>query len=198
MAGYATEKYDEIVTCDDDAVGVLCTPSSALKEEMWSHAVATVERLLFVRNEILRGGAGLAAPQIGVNHPIFIYTPDRTTENLRVVINPSFEPIGEGEVKGVEACFSAPLRCVKLNRWKKIKVRYQTLEKSWVEEILEDFAAKVFQHEMEHIQGRLIVDHPSAEVTIFKDAKEFEEHMKCIHLEDSKTYTKQPPSHNVS
>ncbi|MGN6671500.1 MAG: peptide deformylase [Candidatus Nucleicultricaceae bacterium] len=189
MAAYATEKYNEIITSDEDEEGVLRTPSSTLKDDVWSLAGATVERLQFVRHEILKGGAGLAAPQIGVNHPIFIYTPDRTTENLRVVINPSFEPMGEEDVEGTEACFSVPLRCVKLNRWKKIKVRYQTLEKTWVEDILEGFAAKVFQHEMDHILGRLIVDHSSAEVTTFKDAKEFEEHMKRIHLEDSKTYT---------
>lgn len=188
MTTYASQKYKEIVTCDEDETRILRTPSPALKEEDWSLVKSTVERLLFVRTEILKGGAGLAASQIGINQPIFIYTPDRTTENLRVVINPSFEPIGEDYVEGVEACISEPLRCTKLKRWKKIKVRYQTLEQKWIEEILEDFAAKVFQHEMDHIQGKLTFDHPTAEVTTFTDENEFVEHMRLVHLEDSKTY----------
>jgi len=189
MTSYAVQKYKEIVTCDEDGMRMLRTPSPPLKEQEWTLVQVTVERLLFVRNEVLKGGAGLAAPQIGLNHPIFLYTPDRTTENLRVVINPSFEPIGADYVIGSEACFSAPLRCTKLKRWRRINVRYQTLEQKWVEDILEGFAAKVFQHEVDHIQGKLIIDHTSAEVTIFKDPKKFAEHMKHVHLEDSKTYS---------
>jgi hypothetical protein len=109
MASYASQKYKEIVTCDEDKANILQTPSLPLKEDDWALARSTAEKLLFVRNEILKGGAGLAAPQIGLNHPVFLYTPDRTTENLRVVINPSFESVGEECVEGSEACFSASI-----------------------------------------------------------------------------------------
>lgn len=190
MASYASQKYPEIVTCDADEARILRTPSPVLKAEEWALAQSTAEKLLFVRNDILKGGAGLAAPQIGLNYPIFLYTPDRTTQNLRIVINPSFEPMGEEYIEGAEACFSAPLRCTKLKRWKTIKVRYQTLDQKWGEDILEGFAAKVFQHEMDHLQGRLTMDHPTADVITFTDATEFEEHMKKVHLEDSKMYPK--------
>jgi len=188
MASYASQKYEEIVTCDGDLTHILRKPVPFLTEKEWGLATTTVQKLMYVRNEILKGGAGLAAPQIGISLPIFIYTPDRTTENLRTVINPSFEPLGERMVEGYEACFSAPLRCAKLNRWEKINVHYQDLEGHGVEDVLEGFAAKVFQHEMDHLNGKLNIDHESAEVQTFTDAKIFEAYMKKIHQEDSKTY----------
>lgn len=190
MASYASQKYEAIVTHDNDKENVLRTLTPFLSEKEWDLAHSTVQKLLHVRNTILKGGAGLAAPQIGISHPIFIYTPDRTTENLRAVINPLYEPVGNQTIDAHEACFSIPLRCTHLKRWKKIKVRYQNLEGQTIETVLEGFAANVFQHEMDHIRGILTIDHEAANVKTFMDSKEFEEYMKQIHLQDSKTYPK--------
>ena len=188
MTGFASEKYEGIVTCGDDPTNSLRTSSPFLEQKEWDLAIATVQKLLYVRENILKGGAGLAAPQIGLNHPIFIYTPDRTTENLKIVINPSFEPIGNTTVEGSEACFSVPLKCAKLNRWEKIKVNYQNLEGRFIEDIIEGFEAKVFQHEMDHLKGKLTIDHETADVLTFTDSKTFQEHMKQVHLEDAMRY----------
>lgn len=190
MASYASQKYEGIVTCDEDPTRVLRRPLEPIKEEEWSLAKATVQKLLYVRENILKGGAGLAAPQIGIAHPIFIYTPDRTTKNLRIVINPSFTPMGTSTVEGHEACFSVPMRCTKLTRWEKINVKYQTLEGLMIEEMIEGFAAKVFQHEIDHIKGKLTIDYETAEVLTFTDAQAFEDYMQQVHLEDGKRYTK--------
>lgn len=187
MASYAAHKYEEIVTCDDKN-HILRKPTSFLSDEEWDLVFPTLERLLYVRNEILQGGAGLAAPQVGIHLPIFIYTPDRATENLRFVINPSFEPVGDIAIEGYEACFSQPLRCIQLKRWEKIKVRYQRPDKTWSEEILEGFAAKVFQHETDHLQGKLTIDHETANVLTFTDPQAFKDYMDQVHLEDSKRY----------
>ncbi len=188
MSGFVPQSFKEIVTCDDDPAQVLRQPTSFLSGKEWHHVEPIVERLFYVRNEILKGGAGLAAPQIGLSLPIFIYTPDRTTENLRTVINPSFEPLNSEQIIGSEACFSAPFRCVQLPRWDKIKVRYQTLEKDWVEKEIQGFGAQVFQHEMDHIEGKLTLDHEKADVLTFFDPHVFEDHMKKVHQQDSKRY----------
>jgi len=190
MSSFASHKYDGILTCDEEGGEVLRFPSPDISPEEWHLATSTAEKLLYAREHILGGGAGLAAPQIGINLPVFIYTPDRTAENLRVVINPSYEPLGAAMIEGYEACFSVPLRCTKLKRWKKIKVKYQNREGGWVEDILDGFAAKVFQHEMDHIKGKLTIDHESADVQSFKDAESFETYMKQIHQEDSTRYSK--------
>lgn len=188
MAGYASQKYEGLITCDDDSDNILRKPTPFLDQENWDLAQSTIQKLHNVRNNILKGGAGLAAPQVGILLPIFIYTPDRTTESLINVINPSFEPVGTLTVDGYEACFSEPLRCVKLRRWKQIKCRYQDLQGQWHEVVLQDFPAKVFQHEMDHLQGKLIIDHPLAEIMTFSKAQDFEDYMAKIRLEDSKTY----------
>lgn len=189
MSSYASQKYEGIITCDADDNNILRKPTLFLEEKNWNLAQSTLEKLHAVRNNILKGGAGLAAPQIGISLPIFIYTPNRNTKSLVNVINPSFEPIGTITVEGYEACFSVPLRCTKLTRWKTIKCHYQDLHKQWKEVVLEGFAAKVFQHEMDHLQGKLTLDHPSANIMIFSESQAFEDHMEKVHFDDAKTYT---------
>ncbi len=184
----ASHKYEGIVTCDEDNENILRRPTSFLSGEHWELAKLTIEKLHSIRNNVLKGGAGLAAPQIGILLPIFIYTPDRRTESLIDAINPSYEPMGTDTVDGYEACFSEPLRCAKLKRWKQIKCRYQNLQEKWIEVLLQDFAAKVFQHEMDHLEGKLIIDHPSAKVLNFTESPAFEEYMANVLHEDSKTY----------
>lgn len=190
MASFASRQYEAIVTCDDDEAHILRKPTGLLPEEEWPLAHQAVKQLLYVRNEILKGGAGLAAPQVGFSYPIFIYTPDRTTESIRIVINPSFEPLGSEMIEGCEACFSVPLCCTKLKRWKRIQVQYQTLEGIWVKEKIEDFEAKVFQHEIDHLQGKLTIDHEAAEIMTFTNPQKFEAYMKLVHCEDAKYYNK--------
>lgn len=188
MASDAPQKYEGILTCDDDEDNILRTPTRFLDEKDWELAHATIKKLHTIRHNVLKGGAGLSAPQIRILLPIFIYTPNRTTEGLIDVINPSFEPVGTTTVEGYEACFSEPLRCTKLARWKTIKCRYQDLKGQWQDPVLHDFAAKVFQHEMDHLQGKLTIDHPSAKVMTFSDSQSFQDYMRKIHQDDSKTY----------
>lgn len=190
MSGMASQKYDEIVTHEDDFAQVLRQPAKPVKQIEWDDIKFIAQRLIDVRQNVLKGGAGLAAPQIGSSLSVFIYTPDRTTENLKVVINPSFEPIGEEVIEGEEACFSVPLKSSKIKRWAKIKVQYLNLDGKTVNDVLEGFAAKVFQHEMDHLNGKLTIDHESAEILSFETSEDFQVHMKQVHQEDSKGYLK--------
>ncbi len=190
MSSYASKKYEGILTCDDDPGEILRKPCPLMRSDELALAQDTVQKLLHIREHVLGGGAGLAAPQIGISHPIFIYTPDRTAENLRIVINPSYEPLGEESIEGHEACYSVPLRCAKLRRWEKIKVRYNTLEGNIKEDVLEGFAAKVFQHEIDHLKGCLTIDHPTVQVQNFNDAVSFQNYVEQIHLKDAERYRK--------
>ena len=63
MSSYASKKYDKIITCDTDHDNILRTPAPFLEEKDWAIAHETAAQLLFVRNTILKGGAGLAAAQ---------------------------------------------------------------------------------------------------------------------------------------
>lgn len=135
------------------------------------------------------GAAGMAANQWGIKKRVFIYTPDGSEEGNRldVVINPSYTPYirsFEKEPKMVaayEGCFSIPLTTAIVNRYDAIMATYYTPEGKKVERILEGWEARVFQHETDHLDGKLFdgkLDNfagpPCLNRIIFKDAEEME------------------------
>ena len=143
----------------------------------------------------LMPAAGLAAPQIGISRSIFIYSFDRQIQNLKVVLNPTYEPLDNQLVEGWEGCFSARLenggcKVAKLTRYEKIQVGYLTLEGELKEEILEAFEAKVFQHETDHLRGIFCVSKEGAETKTFDTNAAFIDFMLQVKKEDAERYKK--------
>lgn len=107
-------------------------------------------------------GAGLAAPQIGVDLQLVIFGferneryPEAPPVPLTVLINPLITPLGDAEEEGWEGCLSVPgLRGV-VPRWQRI--RYSGLDTLGqpIEREAEGFHARVVQHECDHLIGRL-------------------------------------------
>ena len=108
-------------------------------------------------------GAGLAAPQIGVNLQVVIFGstsrtpryPDRPLVPPTVLINPVITPLGPEEEEDWEGCLSVPgLRGV-VPRWS--AVRYTGLDPYGdpIERTVEGFHARVVQHECDHLMGKL-------------------------------------------
>jgi peptide deformylase len=108
------------------------------------------------------GGAGLAAPQIGENLQLVIFGfannaryPDAPAVPRTVLINPVVEPLGNDEEEGWEGCLSVPgLRGV-VPRF--ARVRYRGLDPLGqpIEREADGFHARVVQHEVDHLIGRL-------------------------------------------
>lgn len=67
-------------------------------------------------------------------------------------------------------------------------VKYQNLDGEIIEQIVDGFEAKVFQHEMDHLKGQLTIDHKDVDVLTFATPEEFQEHMQQVHLKDAKRY----------
>lgn len=114
-------------------------------------------------------GVGLAAPQIGKSIRLFIVdaTPfaegedgDPNCEDFkRVFINPIiFEETGE-EWGFEEGCLSIPQIREEVMREPNIKIEYYDQNWDLYEEELSGFAARVVQHEYDHIEGILFTDH---------------------------------------
>ncbi len=102
-------------------------------------------------------GVGLAGPQAGVGLAIFVVSEDGTKENAKVYINPEIAPAGSVEICE-EGCLSLPGRWAKVKRHTKCTVKATGLDgKEFVEEG-EGLLARAFQHETDHLEGRLIVD----------------------------------------
>jgi peptide deformylase len=108
-------------------------------------------------------GAGLAAPQIGVDLQLVIFGtgapnpryPEAPVVPRTVLINPVITPLGDDEEEGWEGCLSVPgLRGV-VPRWKRIRYQGLAPDGSRVDREAEGFHARVVQHECDHLQGVL-------------------------------------------
>ncbi len=97
-------------------------------------------------------GVGLAAPQIGVQKRFFVYDHD---DRPGVVINPVIVE-SRGEAEFVEGCLSIPGLSFEIVRPSEIHVRGFDLDGNELDLELDDFAARVFQHEIDHLDGVLM------------------------------------------
>lgn len=108
-------------------------------------------------------GAGLAAPQIGVDLQLVIFGtdapnaryPDAPVVPRTVLLNPVITPLSDEEEEGWEGCLSVPgLRGV-VPRWRRI--RYSGFDEQGrpIEREAEGFHARVVQHECDHLVGKL-------------------------------------------
>ncbi len=108
------------------------------------------------------GGAGLAAPQIGVDLRVVLFGfdklaryPEAEPVSETLLINPEIEVLDEQEEEGWEGCLSVPgLRAV-VPRPSHIRYRGRTLDGAWIEREARGFHARVVQHECDHLDGQL-------------------------------------------
>jgi len=127
-------------------------------------ATAALRELVADMFETMRSvnGAGLAAPQIGVDLQLVIFGfnrndryPDAPPVPETVLLNPVIEPIGDEVEEGWEGCLSVPgLRGV-VPRFARVRYRGVDLEGRPLEREAEGFHARVVQHECDHLVGTL-------------------------------------------
>jgi peptide deformylase len=127
-------------------------------------ATAELQELVADMFETMRSvnGAGLAAPQIGVDLQLVIFGfnrndryPDAPPVPETVLLNPVIEPIGDEVEEGWEGCLSVPgLRGV-VPRFARIRYRGVDVEGRPHEREAEGFHARVVQHECDHLVGTL-------------------------------------------
>ena len=115
-------------------------------------------------------GLGLAGPQIGVSKRIFVYD---VGEGPHAMINPVIELTG-GETVGIEGCLSIPGLEGEVSRAERVTVSGINEEGKKVKIKAQDLLAKVFQHEIDHLDGTMFVDRadPATLETVPVDAEE--------------------------
>lgn len=94
-------------------------------------------------------GIGLAAMQVGIKKRLFIIGNDM---KIIAYINPELIA-GYGDEVGFEGCLSFPQLYLKVKRFTEVRVRYQNEKGEFNEEVLTGLAARVFQHEYDHLDG---------------------------------------------
>jgi peptide deformylase len=107
-------------------------------------------------------GAGLAAPQIGVDLQVVIFGVDANPRYPQaeavphtVLINPELEPIGEELEEGWEGCLSVPGMRGLVPRYKQLRYRGVDSYGNAIDRTVSDFHARVVQHEVDHLLGIL-------------------------------------------
>ena len=133
----------------DVALHGVCAPVSDFGPEVLDLARALIETLNGA------GGAGLAAPQVGLHvRMILMAVPG---DDVKVLVNPVLVH-GWNVVATVEGCLSLPKRPFQLLRFDNVGYRGQDTGGNAVEGYLQGFSAHCFQHECDHLDGTLISD----------------------------------------
>ena len=111
---------------------------------------------------VAANGAGLAAPQIGVDLQLVIFGfqrneryPEAPPVPLTVLINPQISPLSDELVEGWEGCLSVPGLRGQVPRWARIHYTGFDLQGNAIEREADGFHARVVQHECDHLIGRL-------------------------------------------
>jgi peptide deformylase len=125
-------------------------------------------------------GVGIAAPQIGeslqiiivASHPTARY-PHAPLMQPTVMINPYFQVLTETTEKGWEGCLSVPSIRALVPRYTAIKICYIDEQGDTKTAELYDFVARVFQHEFDHLQGKVFLDRVETNLDIFAESEYF-------------------------
>lgn len=113
-------------------------------------------------------GVGLAAPQIGKNIQLVVIDADPVAESFpecagrkMVLVNPKVEILDGDEVQRAEGCLSLPGISEKVPRVEHIRLTW--LDENFVEhtEEISGFLARIVQHECDHLDGKVFIDHIS-------------------------------------
>ncbi|MBK6007827.1 peptide deformylase [Ramlibacter ginsenosidimutans] len=108
-------------------------------------------------------GAGLAAPQIGVDLQVVIFGtdtpnpryPDAPPVPRTILLNPQITPLSAEEEEDWEGCLSVPGLRGKVPRWRRIRYSGHDERGRRIEREAEGFHARVVQHECDHLVGKL-------------------------------------------
>jgi peptide deformylase len=111
-------------------------------------------------------GVGLAAPQVHRPLRIFVFEVEESVAKRRGIakvgagafFNATYEPIGDETITDWEGCLSVPLIGGEVPRYKKIRLRGIDQEGKPADIEIDAFTSRIFQHEVDHTDGRVYLD----------------------------------------
>lgn len=120
-----------------------------------------VKRLYATVRDSMSLGVGIAAPQVGVlKNIIWVQRFDKENFPFEVYLNPKIISYSKKKQTLKEGCLSIPDRTETLNsRSYSITIEYDTMNAIHKSEIIDSFTSVVFQHEIDHLNGILYLDH---------------------------------------
>ena len=132
-------------------------------EQIDSEVLELIDRL--ITTAVASQGVGIAAPQISQPYRIFIVAshpsdryPNAPTMEPTAMINPRIVACGREIAKDWEGCLSVPNTRGLVPRYRQIEVEYTTKTGAVVRTVLTNFVARIFQHELDHLDGIVFTD----------------------------------------
>ncbi|MBL6986240.1 MAG: peptide deformylase [Methylobacter sp.] len=123
-------------------------------------------------------GVGIAAPQISRSKQIIIMAsrptpryPSAPQMEPTVMINPGFRALSEVKEKDWEGCLSIPGIRALVPRYRGIMIHYIDQQGDFVEVELSGFVARIFQHEVDHLEGKTYLDRVENNMDIFAESE---------------------------
>lgn len=126
-----------------------------------------VKRLYATVTDRMSMGVGIAAPQVGVlKNIIWVQRFDKENFPFEVYLNPKIVQYSKKKQTYREGCLSIPDRTDTLNdRAYAILIEYDNMQGEHKTEMIEDFTSVIFQHEIDHLNGILYLDHLKKEIS---------------------------------
>ena len=145
----------QILAYPDPRLRKIAAPVAAVTPE--------IQRLIRDMGETMYAapGIGLAATQVDVHKRIIVIDTSETRDDLRVFVNPEIVAT-DGEAECEEGCLSVPGYYERVRRAAWVKVRAQDAQGQPFELGADGMLAVCIQHETEHLEGKIFVDHLSA------------------------------------
>lgn len=111
-------------------------------------------------------GVGLAGPQVHLPLRVFVFEVQERVAKRRgvkqlgagAIFNATYEPVGTARITDWEGCLSVPFLGGETPRYKKVLLRGYDHDGDPVELEVEDFTARIFQHEIDHTDGHVYLD----------------------------------------
>ncbi len=148
----------EILKYPDERLKKVCAEVDEVTTEL-RELVANMVETMYAAN-----GVGLAAPQVGVLKRLIVIDPSGPKEKsaLRVLVNPRLTLIGDFETYEEEGCLSVSMDYRSaVARSEKVRLEAEDMDGNKIDEEVDGFQAIVLQHECDHLDGKLFIDHIS-------------------------------------
>ena len=141
---------------------LLRTKSVPVKVDSTNQVLMTfIDRLYATVRDSMSLGVGIAAPQVGIlKNIILVQRLDKENIPFEVYLNPEILAYSQDKQPCLEGCLSIPnRRDTTLTRSQSILIAYDRLDHTRVKENVKGFTAVIFQHEIDHLNGILYLDH---------------------------------------
>jgi peptide deformylase len=144
---------------------ILSKPSTKVSE-ITPQIKTLIDDMVKTMRSFKGGAIGLAAPQVGqsVRITVIEYQPDKNEHlehaiPLTILVNPKIISSSSDKESGEEGCLSLPGIEIPIVRARKIKVRAQNETGESIQFRASDLLARIIQHEVDHLDGKLIIDY---------------------------------------